>query len=305
MAIQKEIWTSAIVEGLFADDSFLSKSINLSDRVLDGKVVHIPQAGRPSNVEKNRSKVPAEAKKREDTDLTFTLGEFTTDPVYIPHADTVELSYSKVDSVLRQDKLKLNEQVAVDFIHSWSPTDASKVLQTTGDTFDAYTEGATGKRRAITKADVLMLMTKFNDDDIPQEGRYLLLDARMYTQLLNDLTANDNAAFLASADAQRGILGKLYSFNVMMRSKVGLYTGAKAPKAWSDEGAADDLAAALAWHEGSVCRALGEVEAFEKLGDPQWYGDIYSFLVRCGGRIYRGDKRGIRALAQGLEAAAK
>lgn len=50
-------------------------------------------------------------------------------------------------------------------------------------------------------------MTKFNSENIPQEGRYLLLDAQMYAQLLSDLTANENSAFLASADAQNGIIG--------------------------------------------------------------------------------------------------
>ena len=172
-------------------------------------------------------------------------------------------------------------------------------MVTTGDPVKAYTPGATGVRAGLCKADVLALMTKFNADDIPQEGRYLLLDAQMYSQLLNDLTANENTAFLASADAQNGVLGKLFSFNVMMRSRAALYDGAGKPKSLSAEGAADDVAAALAWHEQSVCRALGKVKAFEKEGDPTYYGDIYSFLVRAGGRIMRKDLKGVAALVQG------
>ena len=45
MAIQKEIWTRAIVEGLFASNSFLSKAFNADEYVEAGKIVHIPQAG--------------------------------------------------------------------------------------------------------------------------------------------------------------------------------------------------------------------------------------------------------------------
>ena len=45
MAIQKEIWERAIVEDLFADNSFLSKAVNADMWVNAGKVVHIPQAG--------------------------------------------------------------------------------------------------------------------------------------------------------------------------------------------------------------------------------------------------------------------
>jgi len=302
MAIQKEIWMAAIIEGLFASNSFLSKAFNADEYVNNGKIVHIPNAGAASGTKKNRTSLPATVNKREDIDITFALDEYTTDPVLIPHADTVELSYDKRQSVLRQDKLKLQDNVALDFIYNWSPA-KEQCVETTGKEVNAYTDKATGKRNSICKADVLGLMTQFNNDDIPQDGRYLLLDAQMYSQLLNDLTANENTAFLASADAQNGILGKLFSFNVMMRSKVGLYTSAKAAKSWSTAGAATDLAAAIAWHDQSVCRALGEVKAFENEGDPTYYGDIYSFLVRAGGRIMRNDKKGVIALVQGTPVA--
>jgi hypothetical protein len=75
MAIQREIWERAIVEGLFADNSFLSKAYNADEYVNNGKVVHIPQAGAASSVSKNRTSKPATAKQRTDTDLTFTLAE--------------------------------------------------------------------------------------------------------------------------------------------------------------------------------------------------------------------------------------
>lgn len=297
MAIQKEIWQQSIVEGLFAPNSFLSKAVNADEYVNAGKVVHIPQAGKASSVTKNRSTVPAKATMRNDTDINFTLNEYTTDPIIIPHADTVELSYDKRASVLRQDKLALFDAVALDFLHDWSPA-AANVIETSGAVVAAHTPSATGNRKAVTKADVLSLMTAFNATNIPQEGRYLMLDAYMYAQLLNDLTANENSAFLASADAQRGVLGQLHSFNIMMRSRVTLYAAAKTVKTWSEAGAATDCAAALAWHEQSVCRALGEVVAFENEDDATYYGSVYSFLVRAGGRIMRSDNKGVMALMQ-------
>ena len=150
----------------------------------------------------------------------------------IPDADKVELSYNKRESVLRQDKLALHEAVAKDFLFAWSPA-SDRVIETTGAPVDAYTPSATGRRKGLCRADILTLMTKFNSENIPQEGRYLLLDAQMYAQLLSDLTANENSAFLASADAQNGIIGKLFSFNVMMRSQATLYTADKAPKRWA------------------------------------------------------------------------
>lgn len=297
MAIQREIWMAAIVEGLFANNSFLSKAFNADEYVIGGKTVHIPNAGAPSNVEKNRVQKPAAVKTRTDVPLSYDLAEFTTDPIYISNAETVELSYNKRESVLRNNKQNLQDQVALDFIFNWSPA-AANTIKTTGAAVAAHTPSATGERKAFSKDDVLAAMVKFNTQDIPQEGRYLLLDAVMHSQLLNSLTSQENQAFLASADAQNGVVGKLYSFNVMMRSKAALYTTAGAPKLWSAAAAATDVAGALAWHEQTVCRSLGEVKAFENEGDPTYYGDIYSFLVRAGGRIMRNDGKGILAIIQ-------
>lgn len=265
MPIQREIWLAAIVEGLFASNSFMSKAFNADEYVNSGKTVHIPQAGRPSGVVKNRKDKPAKVTEREDMDLDFKLDEFTTNPITIPHADTVELSYDKRESVLRQDKLALFDEVAKAVIEKWWPK--KNVITLIGETF--------------SKADVLALMEKFNEADVPQEGRYLLVDARMHSQLLSSLTESESMAFLACADASQGIVGELFSFNVMMRSTVNPVKG--------NQGA-------LAWHDQSVCRALGNVVVFDKENDPTYYGDIYSFLVRCGGAKMRLDEAGIAAI---------
>lgn len=298
MAIQKELWQNTIVEGLFADNSFMSKAVNDDMYVNQGKKVHIPNAGAPSKVEIDRSTIPATAQKRTDVDVEYTLNELTSDPIYIPHADTVELSYSKRNSVISQDRAELIEKASEQMLYNWSP-DSDHFVRTTGTKkVTAYTPSATGNRKALVKADVLSLMTKFNADNIPQNDRYLLLDAYMYAQLLDDLTEGDQRAFFASADAQRGILGKLFSFNVMQRSQVLRYATGGTLAKWSAGGNTDDNAAGLAWHVNSLSRAMGEVKMFDSMDNPLYYGDIYSFLVRVGGTIRRNDKKGVYALVQ-------
>ena len=51
----------------------------------------------------------------------------------------------------------------------------------------------------------------------------MLIDAVMYDQLIDSLTG-ESTAFHAAADIKNGIVGKLFSFDIMMRSKVGRYT---------------------------------------------------------------------------------
>lgn len=297
MAIQKEIWQNTIVEGLFADNSFMSKAVNDDMYVNMGKKVHIPNAGAPSKVEVDRTSLPATVKTRTDVDVEYTLNELTTDPIRIPHADTVELSYNKRNSVISQDRTELIEKAAEQMLYNWAPS-SDQFVRTSGAAVTAHTESATGNRRKLVKADVSKLMLKFNQQNIPQTGRYLLLDADMYAQLLDDLSEADKWSFLQSADMQKGILGQLYSFNIMMRSRVLRYNSSNTLKKWSEGGATDDNAAGLAWHEGSLSRAMGEVKMFDSIDNPTYYGDIYSFLVRCGGAIRRNDKKGVLALVQ-------
>lgn len=297
MAIQRELWQNTIVEGLFADNSFMSKAVNDDMYVNQGKKVHIPNAGAPSGVQVNRTAVPATAAKRTDVDVEYTLDELTTDPIYIPHADTVELSYNKRNSVIAQDRAALIEAAAEQMLYNWAPASTSFV-RTSGGNVAPHTPSATGNRKKLVKADVLALMTKFNADNIPQSERYLLLDANLYAQLMDDLTEGDQRAFFASADAQRGILGQLFSFNVMQRSRVLRYVTAGTLSKWNASGVATDNAAGLAWQRDSLSRALGEVKMFDSTDDPLYYGDIYSFLVRVGGAIRRNDKKGVYALVQ-------
>lgn len=297
MAVAVQIWLKTIIEGLFADNSFMSKAVNDDIYVNMGKTVHIPNAGAPSAVSINRTSVPATASKRVDTDVEYSLDELTTDPIYIPNAETVELSYNKRNSVIAQDRLALIEKAAENMLYKWNPA-VDNMIGTSGAAAAAHTPSATGNRKALTQEDVMKLMVKFNEQDVPQEGRYLLLDATMYAQLMASLTQADKWTFQQTMDVKRGIMGQLYGFNIMQRSKVLRFKADKSLLKWGETGAATDLAAGLAWQENSLSRALGEVKMFDSSNNPLYYGDIYSFLVRCGGAIRRSDKKGVSGIVQ-------
>lgn len=297
MGVRKEIWAQTIVEGLFAPNTFMEKAVNDDQYVYLGKKVHIPNAGTPPKVEKNRASVPATVKKREDSDVEYDLNEFTTDPVYIPNADQYELSFSKRESVVRLSRSQLFDEVAQDMLLTWAPEAANTVLST-GSEVDPHLNGSTGKKKSIVRKDIQNLQIMFDWNKVPENDRYLLLDAYMYGQLLSDLTESDKNMFMASADAKRGVVGELYGFQVMKRAQVLRYNAEKTSVAQSSK-TATDLAGALAWHRDSVSRALGEVKPFYKGDDPTYYGDILSFLIRTGGSKRRLDKVGVYALLEG------
>lgn len=300
MALNIQIWQHSLVENFYPDNSFATKSVDDSVFV-NARKVHIPNAGSPSGVKKNRTVKPATVNQRTDQDLEYEMDELTTDPIYIPNIDVVELSYDKRNSIIANDRAQLQEEAHINLLERWGAGVAKgNILLTSGSNQrDAHTsDNSLGKRKRICKEDLLGIMTKMDADNVPEAGRYLLLDAYMYADLLADLSESDKWMFQNSANMQQGILGNLYGFNIMKRSKVLRVKSNKSLLSWSEEGEAGELAAALAWQEQSVSRALGEIKMFDSTNNPTYYGDIYSFLLRTGGAVRRYDKKGIYMLAE-------
>lgn len=297
MALNKQIWLNSIVENFYPDNSFASKSIDDSAFV-NYKTVHIPNAGSPSGVEINRTTKPATVSQRTDNELTYDMDELTTNPIYIPNIDMVELSYDKRSSILYNDREELQRVAAQNLLYRWAT--GAKTLNTDGEARKAHTsEKATGNRKKFTKSTVMEAMVRMNVDNIPVAGRYMLLDAIQYADLLDDLTDKELSAFQAVADVSKGVMGQLYSFSIMQRSQVlRLKADGTTLLKWDADGEATELAAGLAWQQQCVSRALGEVKMFSNEDDPQYYGDIYSFLVRAGGSPRRYDKKGVYLIAE-------
>jgi len=298
MAVQKEIWVNHIIGNLFKNNEFLNFAFNADQYVLAGKVVHIPQAAAAPATAKNRTSLPATVVKRTDTDVTYALDEYTTDPVLIPNADNYELSYDKRESVLAESEASLRETVAEWMLRNWAPTVSGSKLRTTGADVAAHAPDATGERKKILSNDFKIIQKTFDKWNIPGEDRFALLDADMYDQLLDSFSETTYRDFSKIVDPTKGIVGELYGFKVMKRSSVMVYDAALAPKDPDDAGAATDFAASLFWQKNALERALGMNEFFERMKDPTYYGDIYSFLLRMGGRIRRSDSKGVVALLE-------
>jgi hypothetical protein len=301
MAIQKEIWQDHIEGNLFKNNEFLLASTDAGQYVLQGKVVHIPQAGALATVVKNRSSVPATVVQRTDTDVTYVLDEFTTDPILIPNAETFELSYNKRESVLGEYESSLRQTIADNLLINWSPSGSTgTIIRTTGTTTATHLADTIGNRKKFTVNDLKNAQLQLNKQNIPMEGRYALISADMFQQLTDDMSATQYRDFSAAYDVKDGVLGRLFGFNIMMRGNVVSYDDDTLPvvKAYGAAGADADNDGVLCWQINAVERALGQISFFERIGDPTYYGDIYSVGVRMGARMRRGDAKGIIAIVQ-------
>lgn len=308
MPLQPEIWEADIVGNLYKDNEFMQYATNADQHVVGGRAVHIPNANLGSNVVRNRTTLPATVQKRTDTDVVYALDEFTSDPILIPNIDNLQLSYDKRASVMAEDQATIKQVQADWLLYSWvQNVTANQIIRTTGAASGTTLAGATGNRKLFTKYDLLQAKIAMDNQLIPSTDRYALLSAEAMAQLLQDKDLAVN--FNQYADLANGIVGNVYGFKLMMRPASVRFTNGPgsgnttpAPKAPDAVTATDDNGVSICWHKSAVERALGAVKMFEQTNHPQFYGDVYSFLVMLGGRARRNDGKGIVCIVEAASA---
>lgn len=301
MALQTEQWVADIVENFFPNNSFVNNSIDHSNYVND-RIVHVSNAGGAIGVEVNQNSfINQQALSREDQDLSYQIDVLYAKPVYVTINEDVENSYDKRASVWGQMKADLQSFATERVLYSWAKDGVQKIA-TTGKSVPSHIPSATGNRKAFSVADVQAIKRKFDAADVPSEDRYMILDAEMYNQLMEELTDGAKMNFLAGANPETGILGQYLGFSFYMRSKVLKTSAAGAKKEWSANAAATDSAAGLAWQKSCVARAMGETEVFINERDAFYCGDVLRCTMRVGGTAVRSDDKGVVLIYQGAEA---
>jgi hypothetical protein len=303
MAVQVENWVDYIMENLYKDNEFLEQSFSESDNVLGGVVVHIPQAGAKPTVVKNRSSFPATAVRRTDSDVTYPLDTFSTDPTHIPNLEKNEISYDKQESVFGDHRQSLSENIADEILYKWvNALPAGNILRTTGSLVaSALSPGATGTRRKFVKESLADARKLMNKQKISKQNRFALIPSDLYAELLedSDLKQRDGVNG-GETDFKEGKLVKLYGFVLIERAETTVFDNASTPAA-KVPGAAtatSDNQAVVCWQKECVARAVGTINFFEKTNDPQFYGDVYSADVKAGGRRRRANSEGVVAIVQ-------
>lgn len=307
MAVTVEVWENDILANLFKNNGFAKRAYSADQYVLAGKVVHIPRAGTPSAITKNLSSFPAVAVKRSDDDVTYPIDTFYTTPRHVEKIEQYELSYDKRASVLGEDQLALIDTTMDSLLFNWLPLVANTVL-TSGAATPATIDGGTGNRLAFSKADLKAIKLKMDKAKIPDAGRVALLTADHFYSLYESLSEGERTNFNNVGNLAEGTVARYYGFDISMRNTVGRYRGADGAFVKVDEygagyGASNktaDRAASLIYHEQCAERALGGVEMFDRTKDPLYYGDVYSFTLRMGGRIRR--DAGVWAVVEALSA---
>lgn len=314
MALEIEVWNETIQEKLLQDNAFLTQVADVSsDNIINGTIVHLPQAGDPSGVVKNRTVFPAPVARRSDGEVLYKIDEYTTNPIWIKDAEKKELSYDKRRSLLDQDVANLSEEVAegmlTNFIVSPVGTNTtlptSSILETSGAAVASGLTGSTGNRKAYSLGDLQKLRNFLIKQKAWNEGNMnVLLTPDAAVQMFpaeSAITATYMAA-VTEAERRSGIMYKAQGFNIFVRSAVYTLATDKTFKAYGSVVSATDSEGIFAWNKNMVEKAIGTTEAFGDEKNPVYYGDIYSFLVRMGGRARRKNFEGLAVMKQAAAA---
>lgn len=313
MALNQEIWRKYILDNLESNNDFLGHAYRVDEsNIVNGKIVHMPNAGTDPAVTKNRSSTPATAVGRTDTDVVYLLDEYTTVPIKISDVEKVELSYNKIESVLGAHVRSLREAIGDWVIFDWLTKNVNASANTAvawGAGTYVATSGSVGSSngpnsqnaKTMTSAALKAARLKMNKMNIPKEDRYCILPSTMYDELMSEFSGSSvaNIELLKSTNLPEGVLTRLFGFNIIERSSVGLMTKATPTVvAPGTTEASTHAYAGFCWQKDMAEAAIGQIKMFEDLNNPLYYGDIYSALVRAGGRARWSDGKGIVPIVQ-------
>lgn len=305
MALEQEIWSKDIQENLYQNNLFMNRATDHSQWVAF-KTVHVPQAGAAPGVQKNRSVLPATISQRTDAELTYSLNQYTSDPILVTNLEELQISYNKRMSVINNTVEKIGDVVSNTTLYNWAPSGATRQVRTTGSADGlVLAPGATGTRKAITLADISKAKSILDMDNVPQDGRVLLMPSEEYNSHFLAIS-NVQAAYAYGAPTlPSGVVNKIFGFDIMLRPAVLVYdnTGTPVIKAIDADGtptteSTTDNMASLAYHPKFVAHALGSITSYYEENSPIYYGNIYSSEVMHGASKLRTDQKGIVAIIQ-------
>lgn len=265
--LNREIWIPEILEKFYPADSFLANAKNLDPWVSDNKL-HLQEAGVDPKVYIDNEQYPIPIAVRTDIPHEIVLKRFDTENTVHVNAIEIEESSQKRQSVIEGHRNSLRQQFARLAAFNWAPSG-------NGDyTPVEVTTGAKNKRgyKGLTYEDILGMETRFDELEIPQEGRILILNPQHAT----DLRLQDMAMFKAFYSES-----KLFSFTVVRSSMNPRYNGTTGKKlAWNAPVSATDAISSLAYYKEAVALARGSVDMYSRLNDPEYRGDVVGFNMR-------------------------
>jgi hypothetical protein len=298
-----EVFRRELCENLFSDAGFLEWSRNWSDSAI-GKTVNWNESGATSGVIINRSVCDETTAQRLDVLNSFNLDEYFSCPTLIEYTEEFVINYMKRESVLREHRLEVLQDISLRMLFNWSPTTAPQQVRTTGTAKTAAAPGAAGTRNRITLDDILSARNILNKQNIPMQGRVMFLPSDMEKDMLS-IEQFISVDYKSGQPIENGMIGTILGMPVFVHATGIVYDNAATPapilpKADDSKvpyaGAVDDNQAAYIWHRDYVVRAVSPSSKVAIIDSH--CGTEFSTTTIAGGSKYCTDERGIVAIIE-------
>lgn len=269
--LRQEVWVKQLLEKFYPDTSFLNYVKNFS-ALVDNHAINLADAGLDPEVLINNITYPISVVKREDTPIRIELDVFETKNTLVRHPEVIEYAYDQLESVLMGHRNTLRAATGVKAAHAYAPnadTPNTPVIGTSGTTL-------TSGRKRLTIEDVLFLKERFDNNDVPLEDRYLVLNPSHVT----DLILLDTKSFKDIGDIVDGQPKRLAGFNVLQFSKTAYYSSTGQKLSFGAIPSPTDSFCSFAFQSGEVMKADGNVKMFATIDDPKERATIVGFEKR-------------------------
>lgn len=306
MALQKEQWIKDIEKNLYASNEFMKIGKDDSAYVRY-KTVHLPQAGTRPSAEKDRSSLPALVGQRTDSELTYNLSEYSTDPILVNQNDDVQyLSYQKRMDIMGDHIKTLSDAVANHTLYAWSASLAAQQVRTTGATTgDLVHSTATGTRKLCVQKDIQDARKIIDGQNLGSGTIYMIVPSAMFWNDLMSISTLTKYLEFGRTVLPSGELPEVLGMKILVRSSTQAYDNTATPvrKVLSADGSiaskgTGDNNSILVVHENYVRKALGDIKIYEELDSPIYYGDLLSAQVFHGASKSRTNGEGIVNIIQ-------
>ena len=260
----KSIFTSIILSLFYPDGAWLNELTNM-DHMVEYNSINLAQVGADPEVVRDNNVWPLVPVQRTDKGINIPLATFDTKPTHVTNVEEMETNYAKAESVAKQHVSVLRKDAALSAAYNLSPashTATTPVLKTTG-----AVKG--NGNRALTYEDITNLSLAFDNGDLPQEGRIILLNPEHKADL-----KNQDLKLYKAMMADGTIDGfKIYTFTGNARYNAA--TGAKLPY-----GTASGAVSSIVFVKSEAMRAMGTIEGEPEKRWADYRGWLLGFQMR-------------------------
>ena len=254
--VYTEVWTGELVKKLNAglQGSFLEGIPDYSSRV-SGETIHLVDVGGDPDVLVNNTTYPIPIQDLEDGDIAIGLDKFQTKATRVTDDELYGISYDKFGSVVERHRDSIQTHKLKKFAHALAPyshTAKTPIVQTSG-----ATETASGRKK-LTLNDIIALKRAFDNMEVPEGGRRLVL----CPDHVNDLLELDQSFRDKYYNYTTGKLTNMYGFEIYTFVNTPYFNKSGVKLAYNATPTATDHKGSIAYYVHRMFRASGSTKMY-------------------------------------------